>query len=832
MDSLTATDLRTVGEFRLLARLGSGGMGQVFLASSLAGRIVAVKVIHRELCQDTEFVRRFRNEVEAAQKVSGWYTAPVVAAGVDDNPPWLATAFVPGPSLDDIVTRYGPLPLPAVWRLAAGLAEALRAIHAAGLIHRDLKPANVLLAPDGPRVIDFGISRTVTDTRLTATGAIIGTLSYMSPEQVQGLETGPVSDTFSLGSVLAYAASGAAPFSGGPGAPSASVMYRIVYAEPDLGAVPADIRGLVEACLAKDPAQRPDLGRVAAHSTATAERLGLSPAAFWPQEVARVISAQQAALTAQIEALQVAPGTQVERPWGGSGGGTGGATRGGGGMAAAPSRPSASAPTWPSAAGGRDAAHSPATDPARAPGFGAVAGGGLSGGGTSGGLSSPGGVGPGGQYGPGGVSGPAGLSGPGGLYGPGGAGGPGAGIGGDGLDVLGQVGTRGTSRRGLLIGAGVGSIAVIGGAVGWALSSRTPGGGTPAAESGNITAPTGQGLPTGQPLQQYYGAGTRRTAAWKVATGNTIEANPGAGGGLVYVASTDNNIYAVNIAAKRQVWTFEAGSVTAAPEVIGDVVCLSTIQGHFYALHVADGKLAWDLDTSLAASYKRTWAVNGGNVILGTDLTSPQAYDAVTGTKGVRYSTQEPYVMALSAAGGVLYAVDASGVFYAFHAATGTEIWHQQLLSSDDLPETGLTIDSGGLYVGTISGALYKVDATTGKVLWTYHPGSGMESNVIVADGVVYLRDNNGTLHAISAANKKQLWVKSGGGSGIFGPAVAGGRVYYTTSLALQALDAKSGDPVWAFTAPNNAGLFASPVVANGLVFIGSSDDGLYAVQA
>jgi outer membrane protein assembly factor BamB len=765
MDSLTATDLRTAGEFRLLARLGSGGMGQVFLASSLAGRIVAVKVIHRELCQDTEFVRRFRNEVEAAQKVSGWYTAPVVAAGVDDNPPWLATAFVPGPSLDDIVTRHGPLPLPAVWRLAAGLAEALRAIHAAGLIHRDLKPANVLLAPDGPRVIDFGISRTVTDTRLTATGAIIGTLSYMSPEQVQALETGPVSDTFSLGSVLAFAASGAAPFSGSPGAPSASVMYRIVHGEPDLGAVPAEIRGLVEACLAKDPRQRPDLGRVAAHSTATAERLGLSPAAFWPQQVARVITAQQAALTAQIEALQVTPGTQVEGSWGGNGGATWG-----GGVAA-------------------------------------------------GGLTRPGG--------------PTGLGGVGGPPGPSGVGGPGTGIAGSGLEVLGQVGTnRGTSRRGLLIGAGVGSIAVIGGAVGWAFSSRGLAAGASSADSGNIASPTGQGLPTGQSLQQYYGAGTRRTAAWKVPTGNAIEANPGAGGGMVYVASTDNNVYAVNIATRRQAWTFQAGAVTAAPEAVGDVVCLSTTAGHFYALRVADGKAAWDVDTSVAAAYKRTWAVDGGNVILGTDTESPQAYDAATGKKGVRYSMQEPYATALSAADGTLYAIDALGMCYAFHTATDTEIWHTQLLSSDDQPGTGLTIDSGGVYVGTLSGALYKIDATTGKVLWTYHPGSGMESNVIVANGVVYLRDNNGTVHAISAATKKQLWAKTATATGIYGPAVSGGRVYYTTALALQALDAKSGDPVWAFTAPNNAELLATPVVANGLVFIGSYDDGLYAVQA
>jgi outer membrane protein assembly factor BamB len=787
MDSLSATDLRAVGEFRLLARLGSGGMGQVFLASSLAGRTVAVKVIHAELCRDADFVRRFRNEVEAAQKVSGWYTAPVVAAGVDDNPPWLATAFVPGPSLDDIVTRYGPLPLPAVWRLAAGLAEALRAIHGAGLVHRDLKPANVLLALDGPRVIDFGISRAVTDTRLTATGAIIGTLNYMSPEQVQALETGPASDVFSLGSVLAFAATGADPFRVAAGTPSAAVMFRIVHGEPDLGAVPADVRGLIEACLAKDPRQRPDLARVAAHSTATAERLGLSPAAFWPHDVTKVIQAQQAALSAQIEALQVAPGTHMEGPWGGNA------------IATGSSRPSAPASTWP-----RSAA-SPVTDPAEARGIGPVAGGG---------PGSPSGLGP---------------TGPGG---PGGPGDQGTGIAPGGLAVPVWPGTRrGTSRRGLLIGAGAGSLAIIGGTVGWALSSRSAGG-TPSTGTGDASLPAGQGLPTGGSLQQYYGAGTRRTAAWKFPTGNAIEGNSGAGGGLVYVASTDNNVYAVNIATRRQAWTFPAGAVTAAPEVVGDVVCLSTSAGHFYALHVTDGARAWDVDSSVPATYKRTWAVDGGNVILGTETTSPQAYDAATGTKGVRFATQEPYVMALGVAGGILYAIDAFGMLYAFHSATGTEIWHKQLLSNDDLPGTGLTIDSGSIYVGTLSGALYKIDATNGQVQWTYHPGSAMESNVVVANGVVYLRDNNGTVHAISAANKKQLWAKTATSTGIYGQAVAGGRVYYTTTLALQALDATSGDPVWAFSAPNNAGLLGTPVVANGLVFIGSSDDGLYAVQA
>src|SRR6185437_7910266 len=217
MEPLTADDPQAIGGFRLQARLGAGAMGRVYLATSPAGRMVAVKVLRPELARDQEFIRRFRAEVDSARLVSGIYTAPVVAAGVDDVPPWLATVFVPGPSLDDVISRFGPLPVAALWRLAAGLAEALRAIHTVGLVHRDLKPGNVLLAYDGPRVIDFGISRAASDsnTRLTATGSIIGTPSFMSPEQVEARDTGPASDVFSLGSVLVYAATGSSPFSGG-----------------------------------------------------------------------------------------------------------------------------------------------------------------------------------------------------------------------------------------------------------------------------------------------------------------------------------------------------------------------------------------------------------------------------------------------------------------------------------------------------------------------------------------------------------------------------------------------------------------------------------------
>ncbi|HVT71240.1 MAG TPA: serine/threonine-protein kinase, partial [Trebonia sp.] len=310
MEPLTAADPQTVGDFRLRARLGAGGMGRVYLATSLAGRFVAVKLIHPELSDDQDFARRFRAEAAAAQRVSGLYTAPVVAAGVDARPPWLATAFVPGPALESIVGQHGPLPLPALWRLGAGLAEALRAIHAAGLVHRDLKPPNVILASDGPRVIDFGIARAVADDRLTATGSVIGTPAYMSPEQVEGGEAGPPTDVFALGCVLGFAASGSSPFGGGSAASAASVMYRVARGEPDLTAIPPEARGLIAACLARDPARRPDPGQVAAQCAAATASMGVSPTAFWPDDVAAVIRSQQAAVSAEVQALVSRPAGQ------------------------------------------------------------------------------------------------------------------------------------------------------------------------------------------------------------------------------------------------------------------------------------------------------------------------------------------------------------------------------------------------------------------------------------------------------------------------------------------------------------------------------------------
>ena len=305
MEPLSANDPRVVGEFALRARLGSGGMGRVYLGFSPGGRAVAIKVVHPELARDPEFLRRFRQEVASARLVSGMYTAPVVGSGVDDDPPWLATAYVPGPPLADVVNRYGPLSETAVWRLAAGLADALRAVHGCGLVHRDLKPGNVLLSADGPHVIDFGISRAFEGTQLTSAGMVVGTPGYMSPEQAEGQTAGPPSDVFSLGCVLAYAATGNAPFGGGS---AASILYRVVTGQPDLGGIPAGLQQVITACLAKDPGQRIGLAQLTAMVSALGPPLPSTIGAFWPEPLAGIIAADQAPHpVTEVSAAPVSP---------------------------------------------------------------------------------------------------------------------------------------------------------------------------------------------------------------------------------------------------------------------------------------------------------------------------------------------------------------------------------------------------------------------------------------------------------------------------------------------------------------------------------------------
>ncbi|MFJ1547947.1 serine/threonine-protein kinase, partial [Streptomyces sp. NPDC088246] len=272
MEKLAPTDPQRIGAYRLLGRLGAGGMGQVYLARSDRGRTVAIKLVRGELAEQQEFRDRFRQEVHAARRVGSAWTAAVLDADTEAAVPWVATGYVAGPSLRATVSgragapvgpasrAYGPLPERSVHILGAGLTHALQAIHAAGLIHRDLKPSNILLTIDGPRVIDFGIARALDTVAegggLTRTGALVGSPGFMAPEQVRGERVTPACDVFCLGSVLAYASAGRLPFGASDSGVHAQ-MFRIAQEDPDLTGVPVDLVELVRDCLHKDPAARP-----------------------------------------------------------------------------------------------------------------------------------------------------------------------------------------------------------------------------------------------------------------------------------------------------------------------------------------------------------------------------------------------------------------------------------------------------------------------------------------------------------------------------------------------------------------------------------------------
>ncbi|MFD4275515.1 bifunctional serine/threonine-protein kinase/ABC transporter substrate-binding protein [Streptomyces cyaneofuscatus] len=306
MEPLRSTDPARIAGYRILGRLGAGGMGVVLLGRSPGGALVAIKLIRAEYADDAGFRTRFRREVAIARQVRNRWAVPVVDADTEAGAPWLATEFVPGPALSEAVGGGAPLPERSVRALGSMLAEALEAVHGAGLVHRDVKPGNVLLGLDGPRLIDFGIARALDDTVLTATDAIVGSPGFLSPEQAQGRRIGPPSDIFSLGCVLVYAATGGRPFGSGP---VEAMLFRTVHDPADLGALPPGLRPVVEGCLSKEPEGRPtagDIRRAFAEDTAGGSWL--------PGPVTHLIAERSARMLAlpDIEATSLDAGSTVE----------------------------------------------------------------------------------------------------------------------------------------------------------------------------------------------------------------------------------------------------------------------------------------------------------------------------------------------------------------------------------------------------------------------------------------------------------------------------------------------------------------------------------------
>ncbi|MET8541068.1 serine/threonine-protein kinase [Kitasatospora sp. NPDC004799] len=284
---LAATDRRELGDYRLLGRLGAGGMGIVYLARSATGRAAAVKVLRPELLSEPGARERFRREIAVVSRIPEEFTAPFLGAEADEEGAWMATAFIPGLSLQQSVDAYGPLPPDSLYALWYGLLRALDSVHAVGVVHRDLKPSNVLLTAQGPRLIDFGISIMAGSTRQTSTGAIIGTPGYLAPEQIREQPVGRGADVFALGAVMSFAATGVPPFGGDN---LVRLIYTVLHDEPRLASLPIDLDGWVRACLSKDPAHRPTvdslLGVLSPRQVTTARRR-LARGDWLPDDVSR-----------------------------------------------------------------------------------------------------------------------------------------------------------------------------------------------------------------------------------------------------------------------------------------------------------------------------------------------------------------------------------------------------------------------------------------------------------------------------------------------------------------------------------------------------------------
>ncbi len=717
MRTLQPDDPRELGSYRLLRQLGAGGMGRVYLARSPGGRTVAVKVVRPDLAADADFRRRFQHEVEIARAVSGRYTAPVVDAAPDAALPWLATAYVLGPDLTDVVEAHGALPEHTVRALGAGLAAALQEIHAAGLIHRDLKPSNVLLAADGPRVIDFGIARAVDGNRMTQTGVVVGSPGYMPPEQALGQDVGTAGDVFSLGAVLTFAATGRNAF--GDGAAShAAMLYQVVHGEPDVTGIPQSLLGLIRACLQKDPAQRPAPAEiVAALAPGGVEGLLTN---WLPSAVASTIATHAAGIL-DLEA----PETPEAQPASGFG------------------RP----PTMLD--GTSTATGTPGTG-TPVPGYGY-------GYGTPPSGTAPSGTAPSGTA-------PSGAA-------PYATGGP--------LPGTVQVGatapavTPAPSRRRFLglATAGVAGVVAVGGGTAWWLTRNgddADDGSPTAADQGGSAEPAAENFTTPP-------AGTAPQALWHKSVAedsvSTTE-QPRTHDGLLLISG--DPLVAYDVKTGRPRWSRKDVLPFGAPLLLVDgklFMADTDTSGVLKALDVRTGKEAWRSRLGKDLKVEKTIAVDAKNVyVTVTDFSdSRSATDYRTGIAAISHSTgrkvwlqkrdwgTDDYDVEGTASGKYLVYADSKFNLTVRDTATGTQLWTRKV--GDDwtwrpavAPVAGLAFLPGD--------NLTAVDVETGKPRWTLSPnGRRGFDNPTVVDGVLYTADHDGGVWAVDVKTGRKLWL-------------------------------------------------------------------------
>ncbi|RBM17053.1 hypothetical protein DEH69_15790 [Streptomyces sp. PT12] len=714
-----------MGRYRIVSRLGSGGMGRVYLGRSPSGRGVAVKVVRPELADDADFRRRFAREVSAARRVTGFFTAAVVDADPDGSPPWLATAFVPGRSLEAAIRAGGPWGERPVLALAAGLAEALEAIHGVGVIHRDLKPSNVLLAEDGPRVIDFGISVAAEASVLTRTGMIVGTPGFMSPEQLTGKPVGPASDVFSLGAVLGYTATGANPFGTGS---AHALNFRAVYEEPELGDLPPGL-AVIRRCLAKDPDQRPAVGELLDQLAAAIaegdadgdERTAVLRAvreSTWPPAAApgpahgtaSARAEQQRLLASALRALlRHRAAVQEQRR-----------------VAAAELR-SLSARRAAAAEVAATAAEVAAAAPAPVP------------------APQP----------------PPQRPRPPRRQPP--------------------TPTQRPTRRGALRTLlGAASVVAIGGggALAWRAFAPEDSGETRAARwdiapGGALSPPAVAGETV------YFGdeggflhavnaaSGEER---WTFPTGGGV-AEPVVAGGVVLVAGGNGILYAVDAASGVERWSFPLNGEAAPALVAGGDAYVSVRDVGVLALGTESARERWTVPAGGAMT--PVAAVGLIHVPTSDGLV---ALHPATGERRWTFASTAAATPAAATGGVVCYATAGpDALLYAVDASTGEERWSFRL-DGDTAVSAPVAVD-GAVYVG--GAALCALDAATGDVRWERSPGAAASPAAV--DGAVLVPDAEGRLRALDAEDGGPLWSFTGGDAPLRRPATDGGTAYATS---------------------------------------------------
>ncbi|WP_236572735.1 outer membrane protein assembly factor BamB family protein [Streptomyces sp. GS7] len=800
LTQLTQHDPRRIGPFEVLGRLGAGGMGLVYLARSASGRRVAIKTVRTELAEDQLFRVRFTREVEAARAVSGFYTAAVVDADPRAAVPWLATAYVPAPSLEEIVNECGPLPAQAVRWLAAGIAEALQSIHGAGLVHRDLKPSNVLVVEDGPRVIDFGIASGVSNTRLTMTNVAVGTPAYMSPEQARDSRsvTG-ASDVFSLGSTLVFAATGHAPFHG---ANPVETVFMLLREGPDLAGLPDELRPLMESCMQMEAAHRPspaDLqSQLAPHLFGSGSDDSGTASAWLPPGAVALIEQRRGGGRGAVpqstpRAASVPRG--AGRPQ----------------SAVPPPPPQAAAPQQPVAP------PRPESPPAEYGGQPRIGAGPAAhrGADPRGAMPVPQPVGP--------EAAAADLA-------P--AGGP--------VRLGGSHAPIGPGPR---AGEPAPQRAQAGAATNWV---RPPGGGPAAAgvPQQGAAAPNGaagDGIQAAPPAPPAPVAAPEAPAAepgrwrpWRFRMSNDVWGTPVVAGDLLYVTSFE--VHALDVASGRR--QFKTRDVAWAMAVADGRIHASD-GPTLYTLDADDGTERWRLGTE---GWVYALAAGRGTVVTGTRGGGVQAWEAANGELlweigGVQTDFETAEAGPVLHDGTVFVWADAR--LKALELRTGAERWSYPVgdaASCGGVPMRLLPAPDGAVYV--VAGArVLAIDIARGEMRWHFEAPAVFVSppafapGPAVTGGGIYLADYLGTVYALDAADGRDRWrIATEARQSTEPVLVAHGAVHLGSGKALYTLDAVTGTPRWRFQA--GAEVVGSPVVAEGRVHFGSADHCLYTLDA